>query len=225
MVSQVKLLPIGQIGVVRLEVPVYTIGRGKPTLGITCSVHGDSSSNTVKISVDRYTYEDRELLRHWLKTSFKIDASVQKDRIYILRSSFPTLIRIVSNHLPRFMQRQLQASENLSLKLQDLHEKEGVILIEKGARLDAQGRLYLPGMTTVSRINSVPVPGQGRLPTQDGYVIARFTRDGVFDKIVARLKIPIDVRPHQLWDFDAAGNLYYLQFSTEGVEIHRVPTT
>jgi len=41
MVSQVKLLPIGQIGVVRLEVPVYTIGRGKPTLGITCSVHGD----------------------------------------------------------------------------------------------------------------------------------------------------------------------------------------
>jgi hypothetical protein len=125
----------------------------------------------------------------------------------------------------RLIQRQLQASKNLSLKLQDLHEKEGVILIEKGARLDAQGRLYLPGMTTVSRINSVPVPGQGRLPTQDGYVIARFTRDGVFDKIVARLKIPIDVRPHQLWDFDAAGNLYYLQFSTEGVEIHRVPTT
>jgi hypothetical protein len=67
----------------------------------------DSSSNTVKISVDRYTYEDRELLRHWLKTSFKIDASVQKDRIYILRSSFPTLIRIVSNHLPRFMHYKL----------------------------------------------------------------------------------------------------------------------
>ena len=67
----------------------------------------DSSSNTVKISVDRYTYEDRELLRHWLKTSFKIDASVQKDRIYILRSSFLTLIRIVSNHLPRFMHYKL----------------------------------------------------------------------------------------------------------------------
>jgi hypothetical protein len=67
----------------------------------------DSSSNTVKISVDRYTYEDRELLRHWLKTSFKINASVQKDRIYILKSSFPTLIRIVSNHLPRFMHYKL----------------------------------------------------------------------------------------------------------------------
>jgi hypothetical protein len=67
----------------------------------------DSSSNTVKISVDRYTYEDRELLSHWLKTSFKIDASVQKDRIYILRSSFPTLIRIVSNHLPRSMHYKL----------------------------------------------------------------------------------------------------------------------
>jgi hypothetical protein len=67
----------------------------------------DPSSKTVKISVDRYTHEDRELLRHWLKTNFKIDASVQKDRVYILRSSFPKLIRIVSNHLPRFMHYKL----------------------------------------------------------------------------------------------------------------------
>jgi hypothetical protein len=67
----------------------------------------DPNSKTVKISVDRYTHEDRELLRHWLKTNFKIDASVQKDRVYILRSSFPKLIRIVSNHLPRFMHYKL----------------------------------------------------------------------------------------------------------------------
>jgi hypothetical protein len=67
----------------------------------------DPNSKTVKISVDRYTHEERELLRHWLKTNFKIDASVQKDRVYILRSSFPKLIRIVSNHLPRFMHYKL----------------------------------------------------------------------------------------------------------------------
>jgi len=41
MFSEVKLLPIGQVGVVKLEVPVYTVGRGKPILGITCSIHGD----------------------------------------------------------------------------------------------------------------------------------------------------------------------------------------
>ncbi len=63
----------------------------------------DSKSKTVKISVDRYTHEDRELLRHWLKNNFMIDASIQKNRIYVLRSSFPKLVRIVSDHLPKIM--------------------------------------------------------------------------------------------------------------------------
>lgn len=41
MQTQVKSLSIGQAGVMRLDIPVYSIGDGEPVLGITCSVHGD----------------------------------------------------------------------------------------------------------------------------------------------------------------------------------------
>ena len=63
----------------------------------------DTNSKTVKISVDMYTHEDRELLRHWFKTNFAIEASIQKDRIYVLRDSFPKLVKLVSDYLPGFM--------------------------------------------------------------------------------------------------------------------------
>jgi hypothetical protein len=122
----------------------------------------------------------------------------------------------------RLIQPTQKASKDLSLQFQDLH-KEGIILVEGGARLDAQGRLYLPGMTTRRQIHSVPILGRGRLPIQDGYVIARFTSEGQFDRIVARLKMPIDgCRPHQMWDIDAAGTLYYLEFGPKGVGIRSV---
>ena len=122
----------------------------------------------------------------------------------------------------RLIQPTQKASKDLSLQFQDLH-KEGIIFVENGARLDAQGRLYLPGMTTRRQIHSVPMLGQGRLPLQDGYVIARFTSEGQFDRIVARLKMPIDgCRFHQMWDLDAAGTLYYLEFGPKGVGIRSV---
>ena len=41
MQSETNWLPVGQAGVVRLEIPVHTLGSGQPVLGITCSVHGD----------------------------------------------------------------------------------------------------------------------------------------------------------------------------------------
>ena len=52
---------------------------------------------------------------------------------------------------------------------------------------------------------------------------SRFTSEGQFDRIVARLKMPIDgCRPHQMWDIDAAGTLYYLEFGPRGVGIRSV---
>jgi len=78
-------------------------------------------------------------------------------------------------------------------------------------------------MTTECHIHLVPILGRGRLPIQDGYVIARFTSEGQFDRIVARLKMPIDgCHSHQLWDLDAAGTLYYLEFGLKGVGIRSV---
>lgn len=109
---------------------------------------------------------------------------------------------------------------DLTMQFQALHT-EGVLLSdESGARLDSQGRLYLPAATTKRKFHSVWLLGQkNRLWLMDGYVIARFSPDGKFDKIVARLKMPIDCRSHQLWDLDAAGNLYYLEFGSKGVGI------
>jgi predicted deacylase len=44
MFTETSWLSVGQAGVVRLDIPVYTIGNGKPVFGITCSVHGDEPS-------------------------------------------------------------------------------------------------------------------------------------------------------------------------------------
>src|SRR2546429_628257 len=41
MQTQTNWLAIGQVGAVELKIPIYTLGSGKPSLGITCSVHGD----------------------------------------------------------------------------------------------------------------------------------------------------------------------------------------
>lgn len=37
-------ISVGQTGVLKLDIPVYTIGKGEPAFGITCSVHGDETA-------------------------------------------------------------------------------------------------------------------------------------------------------------------------------------
>jgi predicted deacylase len=43
-------LPVGQAGVMRLDIPVYPIGNGKPYFGITCSVHGNEPAGVAIVS-------------------------------------------------------------------------------------------------------------------------------------------------------------------------------
>jgi predicted deacylase len=40
----ISWLTVGQVGMIRLDIPVYTIGDGKPVLGITCFIHGNESA-------------------------------------------------------------------------------------------------------------------------------------------------------------------------------------
>ncbi len=132
----------------------------------------------------------------------------------------------------RLIQAGGSATDEFTLRL----EAAGVLLSEPGARLDARGRLYLPGAKVERRLSSVSIAGQSeievegqmiqpRLGMLDGYVVARFTAEGQFDRIVAQLKIPTyHCRPWQLWDIDEQGNLYYLEFTSDGVEIWMVPS-
>jgi predicted deacylase len=42
--TEIHWLTVGQVGATRLEMPIYTIGSGKPVFGITCYVHGNESA-------------------------------------------------------------------------------------------------------------------------------------------------------------------------------------
>jgi len=48
--SEISWLSVGQVGTYRIDIPIYTIGKGKPIFGITCSVHGDESSGLFIVS-------------------------------------------------------------------------------------------------------------------------------------------------------------------------------
>lgn len=93
------------------------------------------------------------------------------------------------------------------------------------ARLDSQGRIYLPGWIAQRRFHNVQITGQETaLGLIDGYVVVRFTADGQFDRVVAQLKMLVSgSHPWRLWDIDNAGNLYYLEFTSVGIEIRMVP--
>lgn len=67
----------------------------------------DRSSSTVKISVDRYDMRDRQLIRRWLAERFGIEATIQKDRIYILRRSYQQLINTMPENVLPYISRRL----------------------------------------------------------------------------------------------------------------------
>ena len=41
---EISYLKLGQKGVINYDIPVYSIGQGKPEITITCSVHGDETA-------------------------------------------------------------------------------------------------------------------------------------------------------------------------------------
>lgn len=67
----------------------------------------DRSSGTVKISVDRHDMQDRQLTRRWLAERFGIEATIQKDRIYILRRSYKQLINTMPENVLPYLSRRL----------------------------------------------------------------------------------------------------------------------
>lgn len=48
--SNIQYLKIGKKGVIGFDIPVYTIGKGKPELTISCSVHGDETAGLFIVS-------------------------------------------------------------------------------------------------------------------------------------------------------------------------------
>jgi len=69
----------------------------------------DPSAKTVKISVDSYDYRSRVNIVKWLR-SLEIEATIEKDRVYILRRSTPYLVELVRKHLPPTMHYKLGLS-------------------------------------------------------------------------------------------------------------------
>lgn len=112
------------------------------------------------------------------------------------------------------------------LRYDQMHERLGALLVWDRARLDASGRIYNLYQSPEIRRRTIPVVGEKRgLKMEDGYQIVRFKVDGQFDRVLAHLVLPVDTNGlNLLWDVDDAGNLYYLQFTSEGIEIRMVPS-
>ncbi len=166
--------------------------------------------------------------REWLRKQYAPENLVE----YIVLDEDNSTLR---DRAPAYPEKPLTISlvgigrkviREITLQTQRVHEG-GKLLVEPGARIDSQGRLYIPGRLTRRQIHPIDVPDQQLdLGLEDGYVIARFKPDGQFDGIVARLKIPVyRCRPWQLWDIDASGNLYSLEFEEKGVVIRMVSPT
>lgn len=86
-------------------------------------------------------------------------------------------------------------------------------------------RIYMLCQSLERRWRTIPVSGnEGRLTIDDGYQVVRFKADGQFEGVIAHLVFPLDAQIDYLWDVDDGGNLYYLHFTSEGVEIRMVPS-
>ncbi len=48
--SKIRRLSVGQVGITRLDIPVYTIGTGKPIFAITSHIHGNESAGVFILS-------------------------------------------------------------------------------------------------------------------------------------------------------------------------------
>ncbi len=102
----------------------------------------------------------------------------------------------------------------------------GTLLDDWDYRLDGRGRLYCAGSLPEQRVHTLWIAGQEKgLALLDGPIVVRFREDGQYDGVVAQLKLPADISSLPLpWDVDNAGNLYYLHFTTEGVEVRMIPS-
>ncbi len=118
-----------------------------------------------------------------------------------------------------------KTTQEFFIRYDQMVERVGTLLVRDGGRLDASGRLYEAGQSPEIHWRTIPVKGKKhRLTLQDGYQILRFRADGQFDEVVAHLAFPLDAKMSHLWDVDDAGNLYYLHFTSEGIEIRMVPS-
>ena len=72
----------------------------------------DANSKTIKISVDAYDMESRKVIVKWLHTRFGIEATIEKDRIYILKRFMPKVISLVKDLLPESLHYKLGSSRS-----------------------------------------------------------------------------------------------------------------
>lgn len=130
-------------------------------------------------------------------------------------------------YLARFIHPDGKHSQEFMLRMDEMVNRLGVFLsTDTSARLDGQGRLYLLGHLPEMRDYTIRVVGYDYpIVVTAGYQIVRFKADGQYDRVMAQLKIPTEWgSPDRYWDVDDSGNLYYLQFTSEGVEIRKVPS-
>lgn len=66
----------------------------------------DPTARTVKISVDSYDNDSRINIKKWLD-NLGIEATIEKDRIYILRRAYPHFIKLIRSYLPPTMHYKL----------------------------------------------------------------------------------------------------------------------
>lgn len=99
------------------------------------------------------------------------------------------------------------------------------------SKIDGRGHLYVPTETQQARWEEVWERGEAGEPyfeVLSGYVILEYDVQGNFVGERARVKKPYFgeslmgiqyERPHQVYDVDREGNLYYLEFRRDGIEV------
>ncbi len=98
-------------------------------------------------------------------------------------------------------------------------------------KIDGRGHLYAPTETREARWEAVwegREVGDPYFEVLTGFVILEYDAEGNFVGERARVKMPyfgeslMSIRyehPHQVYDVDRAGNLYYLEFRRDGIEV------
>ncbi len=99
------------------------------------------------------------------------------------------------------------------------------------SKIDGRGHLYVPTETQQARWEEVWERGEAGEPyfeVLSGYVILEYDAEGNFVGERARVKKPyfgeslMSIRyehPHQVYDVDREGNLYYLEFRRDGIVV------